>query len=268
MLLLIKDIKRKVYKPHFSKQIMQIVHTQKVERTLGRASTVKADVMPQYYEAVQRFLRDNASLGENWQRQVGQILYNYQGKNTEGEILGSHPYGQVFMNQFLGIPVIGGEELLDLYKQMGNKNPIGPVYTDFGLQLSGRPEKNEAQAKALLSSFNKYGIKLGEGRVPNLSQLRLNADQNAGLLFTLNEGVTDDKVRSVSDYPFASVGKNGLFGAYLGGGGDWCAGGGLASSDDGGRVVRYDAEGVARSEPRANAKDLPETLADEFRKKF
>jgi hypothetical protein len=247
---------------------MQIVHTQKVERTLGRASTVKADIMPQYYEAVQRVLRDNASLGENWQRQVGKILYNYQGKNTEEDILGSHPYGQVFMNQFLGIPVIGGEELLDLYKQAGNKNPIGSIYTDFGLQISGRPETNNAQAEALLASFKKHGIKLGEGRVPNLAHLRLNADQNAGLLFTLNEGVTDDKVRSISDYPFISVGKNGLLRAYLGRYGSWFANGDLANSNDDGRVVRYDAEGVAVPRIEKSTSDLVTIVGEEFRKKF
>jgi len=43
---------------------MEIAHMEKVERKKGIASTVKADeFIPQYSEGVEKFLRDNQSMG-------------------------------------------------------------------------------------------------------------------------------------------------------------------------------------------------------------
>jgi hypothetical protein len=168
------------------------------------------------------------------------------------------------------IPLIGGKQLSELYHQAGDKNPFGRVYIDFGVQLNGNPETNKTQAKTLLDSFKKYGIKTDNGRVPDFAQLRLVADKDSGLIFTLADGVQDDKVANVSDLPFGSyVGKNGLFGACLNGYGDWFANDDdLAGSNVSGRVVRYDAEGVVVPKKIEVKTDLVTKLSTEFAKRF
>lgn len=249
-----------------------IKNIETVPRTKGIASTVKVnDFIPQYTEAVARFLKDNASLGEDWQKNVASKLYNFQGKNDEGDVLGSSTYMGVALATFMPeIPLIGGKQLLELYQQAGDKNPFGGVYIDFGVQLNGNPQTNKAQAKALLDSFKKYGIKTDNGRVPDFAQLRLVADKDSGLVFTLAEDAQDDKVANVSDLPFGSyVGKNGLFRAYLGWDGHWYAGdGNLADSNGNGRVVRYDAEGVVVPKKSEVKTDLVTKLSTEFAKRF
>ena len=249
---------------------MEIQLTEPVPKVKGTASTFKAaDFIPAYTEAVEKFLRDNASLGENWQRDVAKKLYNFQGKNKEGDVLGSSPYMGVAIATFLSeISLIGGKQLLELYEQAGKKNPFGSVYIDFGVNLNGGTEINKNQAEALLDSFIKYGINMNEGRVPDFAQLRLVADQKSGLVFKLAEGVQDKDVANVSDYPFGSyVGKHGLFSACLDRSGRWYAYGDvLVGSDGDGRVVRYDAEGVAPKKIKET--DLVSNLKQDFVRKF
>jgi len=248
---------------------MEVRHIQKVERKLGVASTVKFDdFLPQYTEGVERFLRDNSSLGEDWVRQAGEKLYSLQGKNKEGDLLGSSTDVGVAIATFTDIPLIRGSQSLELYKQAGDKNPFGSVYIDFGANINGNPNTNPFQAELLLKDFKKRGIKIGDGRVPDLVQLRLIASPEAGLAYKLADGVTADNIALVSAYPFRKewIGKNGLFRAYLNWFGYWDAGvGSLADSNDCGRVVRYDAEGVV---PKKLEKDLAGTLTEEFSKRF
>ena len=249
---------------------MEIVDMEKVERRRGIASTVKAvDFVSQYSEGVERFLRDNQSaMGDEWVKNAGSKLYNLQGKNKEGDILGSSTDIGVAIATFTNVPLITGQQLLGLYKQTGDKNPFGSVYVDFGVQVNGAPKVNPVQAKLLLADFAKRGIKIENGRVPDLVQLRLIADKEAGLAYKLADDVKD--VALVSAYPFREgyIGKDGLFRAYLYRLGCWLAGDGyLVDSYVNGRVVRYDAEGVARVAPKPG-KDLVGKLAQDFAEKF
>ena len=243
---------------------MKIANIEKVERTNGVASTVKADdFIQQYSEGVERFLRDNQSIGDEWVQIAGSKLYNFQGKSKEGDVLGSSIDMGVAIATFTDIPLITGQQLLKLYNQAGKKNPFGAVYIDFGVQVEGAPKVNSVQAKILMDDFNRRKIKIENGIVPNFSQLRLIADKDAGLAYKLAEDVTE--VAPVSAYPFYNVEKNGLFGAYLGRFGWLAYGDYLAFSYDYGRVVRYDAEGVAHKKSK---EDLTATLTKEFRKRF
>ena len=251
---------------------MEIKETEKVETIKRIASTVKADdLILGYAEGVQKFLRDNQlAMGDDWVKMAASRLYHFSGKNEQGDILGSSTDMGVAIATFCPkIPLITGQQLLGLYAQAGNKNPFGEVYIDFGAQINGLPKENPAQAKILLDDFSNRNIKIEGGRVPNLSQLRLIADQKAGLAYKLREDVSSSNIAVVSALPFCRTGKNGLFGAYIDWDGGWYAlGGGLANSGDYRRVVRYDAEGVAHVKPRKPSSDLVNSLTDEFRKKF
>lgn len=250
---------------------MEIKDVEKIDRIKGTASTVKADdLIPQYTEGVERFLRDNSSLGDEWVKTAGERLYNFQVKNKEGDVIGSSTDMGVAIATFTDIPLITGQQLLRLYSDEGNKNPFENVYIDFGAQINGKPNVNSNQAKILLTDFEKRKISLENGRVPNFSQLKLVADKDAGLAYKLSDDVTSDNVALVSEYPFVNVGKNGLFGACLNWCGYWGAGVDfLANSYDIGRVVRYDAEGVSPKKlVRPEKSDLVKTLTETFRKKF
>ena len=246
---------------------MEITDVEKVERTIGVASAVKAkDFIEQYSEGVSKFLRDNQqSMGDDWVRDVSSKLYDgFYGANKEGDVLGSSTDIGVAIATFTDVPLISGQQLLSLYKQTGNKNPFGDVYVDFGALLNGNPEINKIQAKLLLDALSHRGINERNG-VLNFSQLRLIANSESGLAYKLADGVIN--IEPVSTYPFWSAGKNGLFRAFLNWGGSWYAGDGRwAHSSDDGRVVRYDAEGV--STQKSEEGNLVEILTKEFRKKF
>ena len=251
---------------------MEVSHTRKIEQQLGVASTLKADdFIPQYSEGVAKFLRDNQStLGEQWVRETADKFYNFQGKNAEGDALGSSTIILAGISKFCPeIPLITGQQLFDLYKQAGNKNPFGDVYIDFGVQVNGKPTRNPAQAKALLESYKLNGIASKEIVVPNYAQLSLLSSKDAGLVLKLKDGIKQSDLALASDYPFEGrVGENGLFRACLGRNGSWYVYDDfLASSNDGGRVVRYDAEGVA-SKKIVVQDDLVTGLQKEFAKKF
>lgn len=246
---------------------MEVKDIEKFERAKGIASTVKAaELIQQYSGGVQKFLRDNqASMGDEWVESVGDKLYNFHGKNKDGDILGSSTDMGVAIATFTDIPLITGKQLIGLYNQAGKKNPFGNVYIDFGAMVNGT-NINPVQAKILLGDFKKRGIETKGGLVPDFVQLRLVADKDAGLAYRLADSATD--VTPVSEYPFCSTGSNGLFRACLNWNSDWYAYGDyLANSSDKGRVVRYDAEGVARVAPKPN-KDLVCKLAQDFAKKF
>ncbi|MBU0959527.1 MAG: hypothetical protein KKB31_06280 [Nanoarchaeota archaeon] len=251
---------------------MKIKDVERTERVRGEASFVTGEFALVYAEKVEKFISDHKkTMGDKWVKSAGSRLYNFQGRSGEGYILGSSTDMGVALATFCPeIPLITGEQLLNLYKQAGNKNPFGIVYIDFGIQINGQPNTNREQARILLDDFKKRGIKIGEGRVPNFNQLRLQADKGAGLVYRLADDVKETV--SVSDYPFRSVGKNGLFGAYLGTLGIWDAYSNyLDDSDEDGRVVRYDAEGAAPKKLEGTTpkpKDLSETLKQEFLKKF
>jgi len=251
---------------------MEVKDIVKTEINRGTASTVKVeDFVPYYIEGVKKFLRDNQSvMGDEWVKMAGSRLYSFQGKNEDGDILGSSTDVGVAIATFCPeIPLITGQQLLELYKQAGDKNPFGAVYIDFGVVVEGDPRVNPIQSKSLLNDFRAREIELGAGRVPNFAQLRLIADSEAGLSYKSAEGVSTDNVAVVPAYPFQGrVGKNGLFGAYLSWHG-WC---GyyvdLPNSSDAGQVVRYDTEGVARAKPRPRTSDLIDTLEEEFTRRF
>ena len=257
---------------------MEVKHTEivekrvQVEELVGIASIIKADeFIPQYTEGVERFLRDNQNLGEEWIRNVKEKLCGFQGKNKDGNLLGSSIDIGVAIATFTDIPLITGNQLLGIYEQAGKKNPFGEVYVDFGVALIGVPQVNSVRATKLLEDFTRRGINLENGRVPDFAQLRLIMDKCVGLSYKLTENVSSDDVALVSAYPFGSyVGNNGLFRACLDGDGSWYADDvGLADSDGDGRVVRYDAEGVTpRVAPKSNTQDLIAGLVKEFTDKF
>jgi hypothetical protein len=245
---------------------------ERVERKVGVASTLKAtDFIQQYAEGVEKFIRDNqATMGKEWARETARILYNFQGRNTEGDVLGSSPYMLTGVTQFCPeISLINARQLLGLGKKEGKTNPFGSVYLDVGVQVNGNPKANPIQAKALLESYKTNGINNKEIVIPHFSQLRLAPEKSVGLVFKLSDGTKQGELILASELPFEGrVGKGGLFGVYLGGGGLWFAGNiGLAVSSGDGRVVRYDAEGVApkKSSP---SKDLVTTLREDFLKRF
>jgi len=238
---------------------------ERVERTRGIASTVQSkEIIPIYSEAVQRFLRDNEDLGENWQKMATGYLFDcFKGTDKEGNLVGSNSYAGVAMATLAAIPLIRGKQLLRMWENAGKGNPFGSVYIDFGVQANGKPEANSAQAKILLESLEKYDLK--ESVIPDFCQLRLVPDQNAGLVFKIADNVNPNELTPVSAYPFETrVGKDGLFRAYLVSG--WFAvGGNLAASDGLGRVVRYDAEGAA---PKKTERDVVSDLAAQFSSRF
>ncbi len=250
---------------------MEVKHIQRVEKQLGTARTVKVDeVIPQYREGVAKFLRDHQSLGDSWIEQTAKLLYHFQGRNAEGDLLGSSLYMLTAMSQFCPeVNLINGKQLLDLYKLKENKNPFGKVYIDFGVQVNGKPDTNPTQARFLLNNYKQNGIDNKGIVVPHFSQLELVADNKSGLLFKLRNGAKQDDLVLASDFPFGNyVGKNGLFRAVLDGDGDWFAGGdGLAGSYVYGRVVCYNAEGVAPKKIGVQS-DLISRLDSEFSKKF
>ena len=251
---------------------MEIKHTEIIEKQKGTASTVKADdLIPTYSEGVQKFLRDNQKeMGDNWVKIAAERLYRFSGKNNEGDILGSSTDMGVALATFCPeIPLITGQQLLELYSQAKDQNPFGEVYIDFGVQINGEPKTNPTQAKTLLEDFKKNKIELRQGRVPNFNQLRLTADKDSGLAYRLTEDANSDNIPKVSAYPFEGrIGKNGLFRACLGRGGGWYANGGLPGSNDDGRVVRYDAEGVAQKKLEKPSDDLATTLTKDFIGRF
>ena len=253
-------------------EIPIIERIKRIERMKGIASTVKAkDLMLPYTEGIKRFLMGNQrSMGDDWVKMAGSRLYNFSGKNEEGDILGSSTDMEVAIATFTDIPLIRGQELLKLYNQARKNNPFGQVYIDFGVQINGIPNVNSFQAKILMDELNYRGIKIEERIVLDFAQLRLIADKIAGLAYKLAEDIKG--VASFSDYDFVSIGKNGLFRACLSRDGVWGAYDDfLANSDGGGRVVRYDAEGVAREEPVAREKpkdDLVSALTNKFYKRI
>ena len=196
---------------------------EKIERKKGTAYTCKSDdLIPVYTQGVERFLRDNQSMGDKWVEMAGERLYRFSGKNKEEDVLGSSTDMGVALATFCPeISLITGQQLLELYTQAGNKNPFGQVYIDFGVQINGNPKINPAQAERLLEDFKNRNIALENGRVPNFAQLRLIADKDAGLIYKLADNVGSDDIAHVSAYPFEGrIGKNGLFRAYLDGLGD------------------------------------------------
>ena len=248
---------------------MKVNHIRKVEEKLGVASTLKADFINYYRAGVEKFLRDNQKeMGDKWVEQVGSILYNFQGKNKEADILGSSPYILTAMQTFCpDIHLITGKQLLELYNLAGNKNPFGAVYIDFGIQANGEPKTNHVKAKALLESYKHNGINTDEVLVPDFCQLNLVPDKEGGLVFKLKDGVTKEALTPASEYPFGNrIRKNGLFRVYLDGG-DACVAhdDGLAGSTQDGRVVCYDAEGV---ELKKYSPDTITQLSTSFLSKF
>jgi len=235
----------------------------------GAASTLDAiDFIPQYTEAVSKFLRDHqSSMGNEWVKQTAGKLYKLT-KNNEGTVLGSSSDIGAFIATYTKIPLITGQQLLSFYEQGENKNPFGNVYIDFGVQINGLPKVNKYQAETLLKDLSDREIEIGEGRVPNFSQLRLIADKesDSGLAYRLADNVENSEdVSQTSAYPFLFVGKDGLFRAYL------CRDAWDACVDilsyfsDDGRVVRYDAEGVV---PAKKERDLVSELTGKFIRKF
>jgi len=198
---------------------MEVKDIEKIEKQRGIASTIKSkDLIPAYAEGVERF-----------------------SGNNQRDVFGSSTDMGVALATFCPeVPLITGQQLLELYSQAGNKNPFGSVYIDFGVQINGEPNINSSQAKILLRDFKDKKIKFEQGRVPDFNQLRLVADKDdkeVGLAYKLANDISSDDIAHVSAYPFkGGAGKNGLFGACLDGDGYWCAyGGGLHVSSGSGR---------------------------------
>jgi len=89
------------------------------------------------------------------------------------------------------------------------------------------------------------------------------------LAYMLTEDVSKDNLALVSEYPFRDVGVNGLSGVYLSRVGSLFARcGDLVYSNVNGRVVRYDAEGVALKKLAYSEPNLIKSLTNNFLKKF
>lgn len=256
---------------------MKIDDQEKIEKKYGTASTILADeFIPPYVEKVEKFLRDNeSSMGDKWVKEIGRILYSFQGKDEEGNLMGSSTTMNVAIATFLPeVPLITGKQLLGIYKRNDSKNPF-KRYIDFGIQIHGDPKVNSSQTKILLEDLKKANIDVSkEAKFFDFNQLRLITDKNCGLAYKLSEEVTSENVTNFFEFPFKEslVGKNGLFGCYLDGYSVLVAGNsGLFDSDDRGRVVRYDAEGVAPKKLpllEIKKKDLIQTLKEDFLSRF
>ena len=60
---------------------MEVKDIVKIEQQRGIASTVKSDeLIPIYAEGVQRFLRENQKIGDEWVRMAGERLYRFSVK--------------------------------------------------------------------------------------------------------------------------------------------------------------------------------------------
>ncbi|MFA4960300.1 MAG: hypothetical protein WC548_01420 [Candidatus Pacearchaeota archaeon] len=247
---------------------MEVKDVEKVERIRGIAATVKAeDFRVQYTEGVKKFLYDHQEFGDDWVKRTASQLYVHK-KNQEGDVRESNVPAGVAISTFTDIPLIGGKQLLEIYRQNGDKNPFGNVYIDFGVHFNGRPERNLKQTSYLLSELSHRGIRIQEG-VIDFGKLRLDINEDEGglLVYKLAEDFEEGDIVPVSTYPFISVSKNGLFRAYL----DrsyWIADDDdLANSNDDGLVVRYDAEGVALKKP-TKKQDLIEITTADFLKRL
>ncbi len=217
----------------------------------GVASTLKdTEVRGIYADEVERFVKDNFVLGAKWQERILDLLLNpIKTPADDGDLKGSIPYILTFMQEHIdGLNLITLQELRQAYEQNKQKTPFPNTYVETGLALIPHEcyERNNYQANKLDSDFKTKGIDIGIGRVPNFAQLRVVPDEKSGLIFRLNETATRDNIPNLKDYKWNHVGKNDLFRAYLSSGSDWCADyGDLVDSSEDGRVVRYDAEGVA-----------------------
>jgi hypothetical protein len=240
---------KKVYKFEFCREDMRFKH-----RTLfkvhGEVSTPKYDeIMPPYLEAVKRFLTDNGKeLGDTWVETVTPLLHNFQVKNNEtGDLLETSFYVMTFLNQSLGIPSITPKQVLAIQKSY-DPDPLLGSRIDLGIQVNGRPRINVAQARILLDDYKSRGISQYKDIViPSFSQLQLIADANAGLALKLRDGVEVGDLALASEFPFQGrFGNDGLFGVYRDKLGDWCANGSLTFVSNGGLLVGYYPESVAR----------------------
>ena len=235
----------------------------------GTLSTLQdAEVRPAYAEAVKKLVRDNSSMGEKWQGRVLDLLLTpMKTPSDDGTLIGSNPYMNTLLAR-IGIPLVELPRLRQAYEQNNNKSPFPGNYVETGLALipeRGNYQINRDLAKILDTDFKKRNIPLGKGRVPNFSQLMLVPDQTIGLAFTLNETADKNNVPNLRDFNWNYGGKNGLFRAYLNNYSDWCADGGLLeNSNSCGRVVEYNAEGVAPKNltPGVQMDKISKRLAD------
>ena len=228
--------------------------TKSIPQTEGIASTVKdVDVRGAYADAVEKFLEDNSSMGEQWQNKVLDLLLcPIKTPSQKGDLRGSNPYMLTFMQEhFDGLDLITLQRLRQAYEQNKNKTPFPETYIETGLALIPKKEeifeRNSNLASKLYLDFKTRKIELDEGKVPNFAQLRLSPDGENGLIFLLNRTATRDNIPNLKDYKWDYKGESGLFRAYLSGYSNWGVDGDyLEYSGEVGRVVRYDAEGVTQ----------------------
>lgn len=227
----------------------------------GTLSLVRfSDFVPAYTEVVRRFLKDNENLGNPWIESASKKLLIYENKG--GLVAQSNSYAEVLTASL--IPMVTYNQMRRGCEKAGTQNPFGEIYIDLGFNINGNPQTNEAQAKYLLEQMKTRGIKVKNPRGFSFNQLELKASPEAGLVFGIREEVEEDGNNSPENLEpskFYSFGKNGLFRVYLNCDGYWFAYvDGLASSNDVGRVVRYDAEGVAPK--KLEVSQTKENLAD------
>ncbi len=240
--------------------------------TEGVASTLKDDAVRNIYaDAVERLVKDNSNMGKEWQNRVLDLLIDpIYSPADNGDLRGSDSYMNTFLAQ-IGIPLIELPKLRQSYELNGNKTPFSNFYVETGLALISQGktfERNSSLADKLNQSFKENDIKVGKGRVPNFTQLKLSPDSKEGLIFILNKNSDLKTIPNLEDYELVCQGKSGLFRAYLNSYSDWGAGGGyLEISGEDGRVVRYDAEGVVPKK-LDSPKNFIQGRLDKFRKNY
>ena len=218
-------------------------------------STVKdGDIRLAYVDSVEKFVKDNSNMGERWQHRVLNLLLDsINAPGDDGDLRGSSPYMLTFMSEHIrGLDLVTLQQLREAYKRNGDETPFPGLYVETGLALvpgenGGYDGRNKVLAEILAKDFVSKGLSFDtNGIVPNFAQLSVIPHKKNGLAFILNETATRKNIPILEDYGWSFMGGGGLFRACLDCDSGWGAYyDGLEYSDEGGRVVKYDAKGVA-----------------------
>jgi hypothetical protein len=245
----------------------------------GEAYFAPVSVAEKYARGARNFLESESKTlfpgdeekQDEWQGRAGELLYKF--KVRDGILVHSTPHTNTAFTMFVPEhPLLDMQtytEMRDYAVDQGKSRVVlGPIYTDLSMNLSGKPQRNETEARALLKSMAEHGISTKNARAPRLGQLVLVGDKDAGLVWALKDNVPDKDVANTRDFvPESYIGNNGLFRGSVGNDGFIYANYGyLRNSNDYGRVACYAPKGAspATTSETAIRKSMAERLEIDF----
>lgn len=212
-----------------------------VPKMLERARVLDDSVLSAY----------NESVTSKYDLKAQETLKKFSSAN--GELAGSNIPMLIHLQEY---GLLGGARLAtrsDIEKALSFGLDLFGNYVDFGVALRGENVSyapNRTSATNLVSQLKQRGIKLGNGKLIPLSVLtqREDASSGYGLTLCLKDDVSMDSIQELADFKWDYTTKEGIARAYLSVGGYWFSNfGGLANSDDFGRVVVVSAEGTSQN---------------------